>query len=175
MKRFAYLVLTLALGVAVHALPQNDGDPLDPRQVAPEITVAIDVPTVRISMSSPNYPEELLDEQVRRLSYAILNRRGYTVLAAENGNTALKMLESHEGPLHLLLSDVVMPGFNVKELSTKVTEKYPGVKVLYMSGYTDNVIAHRGVLKEGVAFIQKPFTVQGLAAKVREVLERGQA
>ena len=108
---------------------------------------------------------------VRDLAHAILKRQGYTVLVAEDGPEALTILEAHDDPVDLLLTDVVMPGMNGRDLFDKVAEKYPDTKVLYMSGYTDNTIAHRGVLDEGTAFIQKPFNVQALAAKVREVLD----
>jgi len=111
------------------------------------------------------------NEQVRRLAHAILKNRGYTVLTAENGSDALAVLASHAGPVHLLMTDVVMPGMNGKELFNKATEKHPDLIALYMSGYTDNVIAHHGVLDEGVHFIQKPFSVNSLAAKVREALD----
>lgn len=111
------------------------------------------------------------NDQVRELTLAILRHQGYTVITAENGRDALTVLDRHEGPVHLLLTDVVMPGMNARELFARAAEKHPGLKVLFMSGYTDNVIAHRGVLDEGVAFIQKPFSVNALAAKVREVLE----
>jgi len=110
-------------------------------------------------------------EQVRDLSQTILKRDGYTILAAENGAEALTVLASHDGPLDLLLTDVVMPDMNGRDLFLRVAEKCPGIKVLYMSGYTNNVIAHHGVLDQGVQFIQKPFSVQALAAKVREVLD----
>jgi two-component system cell cycle sensor histidine kinase/response regulator CckA len=112
------------------------------------------------------------NEQVRSLVFTMLKRMGYTVLAASNGRPALSVAGSHEGPLHLLLTDVVMPEMNGKELFAKTARKHPDLKVLYTSGYTDQVIAHRGVLNRGVAFIQKPFTVDALAAKVREVLDR---
>ncbi len=79
-------------------------------------------------------------------------------------------MASHNGPVHLLLSDVVLPGMNGKELYEEALAMRPSLKVLYMSGYTGNVITHRGVFDEGVQFIQKPFTVHGLAAKVRELL-----
>ncbi len=82
-----------------------------------------------------------------------------------------EILGGHDGPVHLLLSDVVLPGMNGKELYEEALAMGPSLKVLYMSGYTGNVIAHRGVLDEGVHFIQKPFTVYGLAVKVREVLD----
>ena len=111
------------------------------------------------------------NDQVRDLSQAILKRRSYTVLSAENGDQALEVLDALDGPVHLLLTDVVMPGMNGKELFAKIAEKHRGLKVLYMSGYTNNIIAHRGVLEEGINFIQKPFSVQALAAKVREVLD----
>jgi two-component system cell cycle sensor histidine kinase/response regulator CckA len=112
------------------------------------------------------------NEQVRSLVFTMLKRMGYTVLAASNGRQALSVADSHEGPLHLLLTDVVMPEMNGKELFAKTARKHPDLKVLYTSGYTDQVIAHRGVLNRGVAFIQKPFTVDSLAAKVREVLDQ---
>ena len=112
------------------------------------------------------------NEQVRRLAQHILRRQGYTVLVAEDGPEALTILASHDDPVHLLLTDVVMPEMNGRELFARATESHPGLKVLYMSGYTASVIAHRGVLEEGTAFIQKPFNVQALAAKVREVLEQ---
>ncbi|MEJ2079642.1 MAG: PAS domain S-box protein [Acidobacteriota bacterium] len=110
------------------------------------------------------------DDQVRRLACVVLQRQGYRVLVAGNSDEALSLLASHDGPVHLLLTDVVMPGLNGRELYAKAIQEYPGLKVLFASGYTDDVIAHRGVLDEGVQFIQKPFSVQGLAAKVREIL-----
>ncbi len=109
-------------------------------------------------------------EQVRKLARTILEHRGYTLLAAENGKEAMKILASRDEPVHLLLTDVVMPEMNGRELFLKAKEMRPGLKVLYMSGYTDNVIAHRGVLEKGIAFLQKPFTVEALTSKVREVL-----
>ena len=110
-------------------------------------------------------------DQVRRLAGSVLERNGYRVLIAKDGAEALEAMASHDGPVHLLLTDVVLPSMNGRELYEKAAETFPSMKVLYMSGYTDNVIAHRGVLDEGVQFIQKPFTVHGLAAKAREVLD----
>jgi two-component system cell cycle sensor histidine kinase/response regulator CckA len=111
------------------------------------------------------------NEQVRNITQSILNRYSYIVLVAENTTEALTILREHGGPVHLLLTDVVMPEMNGKQLFGRVSGKYPGLKVLYMSGYTNNVIAHRGVLDEGVHFIQKPFTAQALAIKLREILD----
>ena len=113
------------------------------------------------------------EEQVRDLAHAILKQQGYTVLVAEDGPEALTVLAAHNDPVDLLLTDVVMPGMNGRFLFAKVSEQQPGIKVLYMSGYTDDTIAHHGVLHKGAAFIQKPFNVQALAAKVREVLDQG--
>lgn len=112
------------------------------------------------------------DEAVRYLGQTILKRQGYKVLSAKCGADALTILSSYDDPINLLLTDVIMPGMHGKELFTRAAEKRPDLKVIYMSGYTDNVIAHQGVLDENVQFIQKPFTVQSLVTKVREVLEQ---
>jgi len=111
------------------------------------------------------------NEEVRNIAYEILKQHGYKVLSAKSGKEAQKIQASHRDKVHLLLTDVIMPDLNGKEVYTRIASKYPGLKVLYMSGYTNNVIAHHGVLEEGVQFIQKPFTAQALALKVREVLE----
>jgi PAS domain S-box-containing protein len=111
------------------------------------------------------------DLLVREIAADLLVRQGYTVLSAKNGMEALEILGGHGGEIDLLLTDVVMPEMNGKELYSKVAEKHAAIRVLYMSGYTDNVIAHHGVLDEGVDFIQKPFTIRALAEKVREVID----
>jgi len=110
------------------------------------------------------------NDMVRQLTVDVLTRRGYTVLEAPGGAECLELIKGHVGPLDLLLTDVVMPEMNGKELYKKAVQLRPGLKVLYMSGYTENVIASRGVLDQGVNFIQKPFAPRNLAAKVREVL-----
>ena len=112
------------------------------------------------------------NELVRDISYSILSHHGYKVLVAAGGPEALTLMESHDGPVHLLLTDVIMPGMNGKELFTRAEERQPGLKVLYMSGYSDNVIVHQGILDKGVQMIQKPFTIHGLATRVREILEQ---
>lgn len=111
------------------------------------------------------------DKSVRHIAISILKRYGYRILTAETGPEALSCLSTHDGPVHLLLTDVVLPQMNGKELFIKATELLPDLKVLYMSGYTDDVIAHRGILENGIAFIEKPFTVRSLSTKVREVLD----
>ncbi|MBN2428098.1 MAG: PAS domain S-box protein [Deltaproteobacteria bacterium] len=110
-------------------------------------------------------------EPVRYLAGNILKRKGYAVIVAENGEAALAKLENYHGPVHLLLTDVVMPGMSGKDLFERLSRRFPDMKVLYMSGYTEDVIVHRGVVDEGVNFIQKPFSVNTLATKIREVLE----
>jgi len=112
---------------------------------------------------------------VRILAAEILREQGYTVLTAESGKACFDRLFAHEGSLDLLLADVVLPDINGKLLYHRVAEWFPELKVLFMSGYTDDIIfQHLGVLEEGAKFIQKPFTVQSLAAKVREVLDAAQ-
>jgi len=101
----------------------------------------------------------------------ILKRLGYTVLAANSPDEAMHQARAHAGEITLLLTDVIMPEMNGRDLAKKLLAHYPHLKRIFMSGYTSDVIAHHGVLDSGVSFIQKPFTVTGLAAKVREVLD----
>jgi CheY-like chemotaxis protein len=112
------------------------------------------------------------DDMVRDLAVSVLRDQGYNVLSAASGVQCLEMLQAYRGPFDLLLTDVIMPDLNGKELYEKVLRSHPKVRVLYMSGYTGNVISHHGVLEGGVAFLQKPFSAQGLCLKVREVLDR---
>ena len=111
-------------------------------------------------------------DQVRDLTVNILRRHGYQVLAGAHGPAALALAEQHSGPIHLLLTDVVMPEMSGKEVYLKLSTSRPETKVLYMSGYTDNVIAHHGLLEPGVHYIAKPFTVQALAQRVRQVIDQ---
>ena len=104
-------------------------------------------------------------DEVRTLTLRILEREGYLVLPAASGRDALELAASHASPIHLLLTDVVMPGLSGREVAEQLTAIRPGTRVLFMSGYTDNVIAQRGVLDPGMAFLSKPFTPETLAAK----------
>ncbi len=113
------------------------------------------------------------DPGVRALSRHILAGCGYTVLEAGNGDEAAQAAVRHAGPIHLLVTDVVMPGQGGREVAEQLLERHPGLKVLYVSGYTDDAVVRHGVLHEAVNFLQKPFTPTGLAHKVREVLDRG--
>jgi len=108
---------------------------------------------------------------LRKLARRILVSAGYRVLQAADGEEALIALERHEAPVHLLLTDVIMPGMNGRVLAERVGEVRSGTKILYTSGYTDDAIVHRGVLDEGTAFISKPFAAAELLRKVREVLD----
>ena len=112
------------------------------------------------------------EEDVLKLAGRILSRQGYKVLEASQGLDAFLIAEKYEDLIHLLVTDVVMPKIGGRELADRIAEIRPEIKVLYMSGYTDNAIVHHGVLREGMEFIQKPFTVEGLARKVREVLDK---
>jgi CheY-like chemotaxis protein len=100
-----------------------------------------------------------------------LTSQGYTVLRASGPLEALRLAREHVGELHLLLSDVVMPEMNGRQLAQTLRSLFPSLKLLFMSGYTADVIATRGVLDEGTYFIQKPFTRNDLATKVREALD----
>jgi DNA-binding NtrC family response regulator len=102
----------------------------------------------------------------------MLERLGYTVLKAHTPVEAIRLAEEHIGQISLLVTDVVMPGMNGRDLAKILLSRYPKLKRLFMSGYTANVIAHHGVLDEGVYFIQKPFSIQSLAIKVREALDK---
>jgi nitrogen-specific signal transduction histidine kinase/CheY-like chemotaxis protein len=108
---------------------------------------------------------------VRTLAGRILRDRGYKVLEASEGMDALRIARKHEGNIHLILTDVVMPGIGGKVLVAQLESLRPCIKALYISGYTDDAIVHQGILDSEVAFLQKPFTIDGLARKVREVLD----
>jgi CheY-like chemotaxis protein len=112
------------------------------------------------------------EEKVRKLAVRILSGQGYKVLEAPHGDDALLVCEQHEGPIHLMVTDVVMPNMSGHELAKRLKAFHPEMKVLYMSGYTDNAIVHHGVLEKGVNYIQKPFTIERLARKVKEVLDK---
>jgi CheY-like chemotaxis protein len=110
------------------------------------------------------------EASLRELVRECLEGGGYTVLPARHGTQALELCERHSGPLHLLMTDVVMPGMNGRELAERLRALRPEIRVLYMSGYTDDAVVLHGVLAEDMAFLQKPFTAETLARTVRLVL-----
>jgi len=112
------------------------------------------------------------EEEVRKLAVRVLQRQGYKTLEASAGGEALLICEEQKGTIHLMLTDVVMPKMSGRELADRLLTLHPEMKVLYMSGYTDNAIFHHGVLEKGLHFIQKPFTPAALARKIREVLDK---
>jgi two-component system, cell cycle sensor histidine kinase and response regulator CckA len=110
------------------------------------------------------------EKGVRELTREYLQMSGYAVVEAEDGHTALELAAMHSGPIHLLMTDVVMPGISGRELADRVERLRPGIKVLYMSGYTDQAVVHHGILENDAVLLQKPFTVTTLASKLREIL-----
>jgi PAS domain S-box-containing protein len=111
------------------------------------------------------------EDGVRALSRIILQKQGYKVLEARHGGEALFVGEQHAGPIDLLIADLVMPHMNGHQLAERLASTRPNMKVLFMSGYTDDAVVRHGVLEPGLPFLQKPFTPSGLAQKVREVLD----
>jgi CheY-like chemotaxis protein len=111
------------------------------------------------------------EEGLRHLAERVLKSAGYTVLAAANGGEGLLLLERHDGPVQLMLTDVVMPGMSGQELAERLRETRPEMKVLYSSGYTDDAILRHGVVDDVSLFISKPYTIVELTRKVREVLD----
>jgi two-component system cell cycle sensor histidine kinase/response regulator CckA len=139
----------------------------------------VDSPTEEFKVSSAETKAQLGtetvllvedEEMVREMTREILQESGYRVIEAKHGHEALLVAEQYNGPIHLMLSDVVMPQMSGRELAEQLSPLRREMKVLYMSGYTDDAIVHHGVLDEGMAFIEKPFTPNALARKLREVL-----
>jgi two-component system cell cycle sensor histidine kinase/response regulator CckA len=126
-------------------------------------------------METPRGVETVLvvedEEMVRSLASLTLRMKGYKVLEAINGEEALRACEYDNAPIHLLLSDVVMPQMSGRELAQRLIQIRPTMKVLYMSGYTDNAVSHHGILDAGLEYIQKPFSPESLVRRVREVLD----
>jgi PAS domain S-box-containing protein len=111
------------------------------------------------------------ETNLRRLARQYLETQGYKILEAEDGAAALQIVEGYKKPIDLLLTDVIMPGMNGRELAAHITAERPEIRVLYMSGYTENAIGHNGTLDAGINLLQKPFSLPALKDKVREVLD----
>jgi PAS domain S-box-containing protein len=143
--------------------------PYPGERVAPAAATAVET-----HKAEPGTETILLVEDEANLRYLarqFLEKQGYRVIEAADGAVAMQIVVAHEGVIHLLLTDVIMPGMNGRELAQRVSEIRPNVKVLYMSGYTENVIGHNGTLDAGVRLLQKPFNLRDLKDKVREVLD----
>jgi len=128
---------------------------------------------------SPGGSETILvvedEERVRKLVCEVLESKGYRVLGAANGEEGLLVCRQQSSPIHIMVTDVVMPGMNGRDLANRVASIRPVMKVLFMSGYSEDAVVSDGVLDPGLNFIQKPFAPEALAWKVREVLERSEA
>jgi len=130
----------------------------------------------RLEEALPRGNETILvvedNEEVRKVTGRILRMQGYRVLEASDGSDSFSISKQHDGPIHLMITDMVMSEMNGPELAKRLTSFYPEMKVLYMSGYVKNFISHQGILEKGMNYIQKPFTVDKLTRKVREVLDK---
>ena len=111
------------------------------------------------------------EPMILKMTGMMLERQGYTVLSAGTPAEAMVLAQSHPGHIHLLMTDVIMPEMNGRDLAAHLTSLYPDLKLLFMSGYTANVIAHQGILDKDLHFIHKPFSMKELAGKVRKILD----
>ena len=141
----------------------------------PRVDLEVDVQPVVEEQRPAQGSETVLlvedDESILNLGVAILESFGYTILSAQSPEQALTFVRQHADPIHLLITDIVMPGMNGKVLRDKIVRLRPEIRVIFMSGYTDDVIAHHGILDPDIHFLQKPFSVNTLTGMVREVLD----
>jgi PAS domain S-box-containing protein len=142
----------------------------------PRVDAPVDSAASRAARSSASRGSETVlvvedVEQVRTVTRRMLERQGYTILEAADGAAALRVAAAHPGALHLLLTDVVMAGMDGRQLAERLIAERPTLRVLYMSGYTDEAIVHHGLLEAGIAYVQKPFTPGTLGQKLRAVLD----
>ena len=143
----------------------------------PEVDATAERATAAAPTPAPGGTETVLLAEdagaVRAVAKQVLERQGYTVLEAPDGEAALRLAQRHRGVIHLLLTDVVMPRVGGRELAEQLARIRPDVKVLYVSGYTDDSVVRHGILESGTAYLQKPFSPESLARKVRDVLDAG--
>jgi PAS domain S-box-containing protein len=175
----------LGLAIIFGIVKQNSGDVRVQSTEGQGTTFSIYLPRSEETCLSPTQPQNdadmpagretiLLvedDEKVRELTRQVLQRQRYSLLEARDGQEALQLSDHHPGSIHLLLTDVVMPGMSGKVLAEQLTQARPDLKVLFMSGYADDAILHHGVVNSGIALLQKPFSSMALARRVRTVLD----
>ena len=141
----------------------------------PRVDEAVSAPSAPASPQSLHGAETILLAEdaapVRSVAREVLRRHGYRVLTAADGRTALELADTHPGTIDLLITDVIMPELSGRQLADRLVERLPQLKVLFVSGYTDDAIVRHGILEPGIAFLQKPFSPESLARKVREVLD----
>ena len=145
-----------------------------PRVASTRETAAKIVTPERLQRVEPGTETILLVEDEANLRYLArqyLEKQGYKVIEAADGAVAMQIAVAHEAVIHLLLTDVIMPGMNGRELAQRISQIRPNAKILYMSGYTENVIGENGILDAGVRLLQKPFNLRDLKTMVREVLD----
>jgi PAS domain S-box-containing protein len=144
-----------------------------PRITETQELVALEPSRIVSNAALPNETILLVEDEtnLRRMARQYLENQGYSLLEAADGAAALQICVAHRGPIHLLLTDVIMPGMNGRELAQRLAALRPEAKVIYMSGYTENAIGHNGTLDAGITLLQKPFTLQSLKEKIREVLD----
>jgi PAS domain S-box-containing protein len=138
-----------------------------------KVAVGVENPELLMGVETVLLVED--EEVVREMATEILRENGYHVMEAKHPQEALSLAAQYDGIIHLMLTDVVMPQMSGRDLAEQLMPTRPDMKVLYMSGYTDDAIVHHGVLEEGTAFIAKPFSIDGLARKLREVLDESVA
>jgi CheY-like chemotaxis protein len=140
---------------------------------AAEVSAASAAPRLQMGTETILLVED--EDGVRTLTRQLLQKQGYTVLETRHGGEALLLCERHNGPIHLLLTDVVLSQISGRELAQRLALIRPDMRVLFMSGYSEDAIVQHGVLASGHAFLQKPFTAEGLGSKIREVLDQPRA
>jgi two-component system, cell cycle sensor histidine kinase and response regulator CckA len=175
----------LGLSTVYGIVKQSGGHIMVTSEVGKGTTFKVYLPRVEDSFQAPRkreWPETpgekgketilLVEDEpaVRGLAHMVLSEQGYTVIEAQNSEEAVRLAGKHGSEIHLLLTDVVMPGMSGHDLAKHLTALHANLRVLYMSGYTNNVIAENGTLEEGLSFLQKPFTPQVLTQRVREAL-----